>query len=236
MNEAPTIKVIAFDADDTLWINEPFFREAEASFCSMLEDFMPYHSIHQELYRTEIANIELYGYGIKSFMLSMIQTAANVTSNMADISIINKIMDIGHEMMNKPVELLDGVKEVIETFYGNYMLVVATKGDLVDQERKLSKSGLEHYFHHIEIMSEKRTANYQKLMKHLDCKPEEFLMIGNSIKSDVLPVIDVGGNAIHLPYHITWDHEVVKHHIDEGSFITLSSIREMPELPFFRKM
>ncbi|MFZ1791028.1 MAG: HAD hydrolase-like protein, partial [Saprospiraceae bacterium] len=124
--------------------------------------------------------------------------------------------------------------EVIEELHGRYKLVVATKGDLVDQERKLAKSGLDHYFHHIEIMSEKRAGNYQKLIKHLDCHPSEFLMIGNSIKSDVLPVIDLGGNAIHIPFHTTWEHEVVKHHIDEDSFISLQSVREILDLPFIK--
>jgi putative hydrolase of the HAD superfamily len=228
------LKVIAFDADDTLWINETFFREAETSFCNLLEDFMPHHNVNQELYRIEVGNIDLYGYGIKSFMLSMIQTASVVTENKVDFSIVDKIMEIGHDMMNKPVELLDGVQEVIEALHGRYKLVVATKGDLVDQERKLAKSGLDHYFHHIEIMSEKRAANYQKLIKHLDCHPSEFLMIGNSIKSDVLPVIDLGGNAIHIPFHTTWEHEVVKHHIDEDSFISLQSVREILDLPFIK--
>lgn len=228
------LKVIAFDADDTLWVNETFFREAETSFCNLLEDFMPHHSVNQELYRIEVGNIELYGYGIKAFMLSMIQTASVITENKVDFSIVDKIMEIGHDMMNKPVELLDGVQEVIEELHGRYKLVVATKGDLVDQERKLAKSGLDHYFHHIEIMSEKRTANYQKLIKHLDCHPSEFLMIGNSIKSDVLPVIDLGGNAIHIPFHTTWEHEVVKHHIDEDSFISLQSVREILDLPFIK--
>ncbi len=228
------LKVIAFDADDTLWVNETFFREAETSFCNLLEDFMPHHSVNQELYRIEVGNIELYGYGIKAFMLSMIQTASVITENKVDFSIVDKIMEIGHDMMNKPVELLDGVQEVIEELHGRYKLVVATKGDLVDQERKLAKSGLDHYFHHIEIMSEKRSANYQKLIKQLDCHPSEFLIICNSIKSDVLPVIVLGGNAIHIPFHTTWEHEVVKHHIDEDSFISLQSVREILDLPFIK--
>ncbi|HMS70289.1 MAG TPA: HAD hydrolase-like protein, partial [Saprospiraceae bacterium] len=141
------LKVIAFDADDTLWVNETFFREAETSFCNLLEDFMPHHSVNQELYRIEVGNIDLYGYGIKAFMLSMIQTASVITENKVDFSIVDKIMEIGHDMMNKPVELLDGVQEVIEELHGRYTLVVATKGDLVDQERKLAKSGLDHFFH-----------------------------------------------------------------------------------------
>jgi putative hydrolase of the HAD superfamily len=150
-----SIKVIAFDADDTLWVNEPFFREAEEKFASLLEDFMPQHTIMKELYRTEIENLKLYGYGIKGFMLSMIETALRVTDHKMPITIIDKVIRIGQEMLEKPVELLPGVEEVLASLNGDYRIVLATKGDLVDQERKLKKSGLEKHFHHIEIMSEK---------------------------------------------------------------------------------
>ncbi|WP_373397896.1 HAD family hydrolase [Algoriphagus halophilus] len=150
------IKVIAFDADDTLWVNEPFFREAEEKFTEMLEDFMPQHSSLKELYHTEIENINIYGYGIKGFMLSMIETAIRVSEKNIPLTMIERIMDIGKEMMGKPVEMLPEVEQVLKELSSDYRLVMATKGDLVDQERKLKKSGLEAYFHHIEIMSEKR--------------------------------------------------------------------------------
>nr|HAD53201.1 HAD family hydrolase [Algoriphagus sp.] len=147
------IKVIAFDADDTLWLNEPFFREAEEKFASLLEDFMPEHAIIKELYRTEIENLQLYGYGIKGFMLSMIETAMKISEHKMPILLIEKVIKIGREMLEKPVELLPGVEEVLKSLNGDYRIVLATKGDLLDQERKLKKSGLEKYFHHIEIMS-----------------------------------------------------------------------------------
>jgi putative hydrolase of the HAD superfamily len=146
------IKVIAFDADDTLWLNEPFFREAEEKFASLLEDFMPEHAIIKELYRTEIENLQLYGYGIKGFMLSMIETAMKISEHKMPILLIEKVIKIGREMLEKPVELLPGVEEVLKSLNGDYRIVLATKGDLLDQERKLKKSGLEKYFHHIEIM------------------------------------------------------------------------------------
>jgi len=225
------ITVIAFDADDTLWVNEPYFRETEEQFAGLLEDFMPRHGILSELYKTEIANLPLYGYGIKGFMLSMIETAMRITSGKIDPIMVSKAIELGQEMLNKPVELLDGVEEVLKALHGKYKLVVATKGDLLDQQRKLTKSGLDHYFHHIEIMSDKQEKDYQKLIKHLDCKPEEFLMLGNSLKSDVLPVLNIGGHAVHIPYHTTWIHESIDHTIEHPNFYQMESLAEvLPKL------
>ena len=183
------IKVIAFDADDTLWINEPYFQETEKKFCALLEDYLPHHTIMQELFKTEMQTLSLYGYGIKGFVLSMIETALRVSNNNVSLDIIEKIIQYGKDQMEHPIEMLDGMEEALHSLKKKYRLVVATKGDLVDQERKLKKSGLEHYFHHIEIMSEKQEADYSKLIKHLDINPDEFLMIGNSLKSDVMPVL-----------------------------------------------
>jgi len=225
------ITVIAFDADDTLWVNEPYFRETEEQFAGLLEDFMPHHSILAELYKTEIANLPLYGYGIKGFVLSMIETVLRITEGKIDPIVISKAITLGQEMLNKPVELLDGVEEVLKALHGKYRLVVATKGDLLDQQRKLTKSGLDHYFHHIEIMSDKQEKDYQKLIKHLDCKPEEFLMLGNSLKSDVLPVLNIGGHAVHIPFHTTWVHESIDHKIEHVNFYQMESLAEvLPKL------
>ena len=221
------IKVIAFDADDTLWVNEPFFREAEEEFASLMEGFMPRHSSIKELYLTEIGNLGLYGYGIKGFMLSMIQTALRISEHKIPVKAIDKILEIGYEMMQKPVELLPGVEEVLVELQDDYRLVMATKGDLVDQEKKLKKSGLDHYFHHIEIMSEKKVADFAKLVRHLDVNPEEFLMMGNSLKSDVLPVLELGGHAIHIPYHITWEHERIEHEVEHDNFYQAENIIEV---------
>lgn len=221
------ISVIAFDADDTLWVNEPYFRETEDKFAALLEDFMPRHSLIVELYKTEIANLSLYGFGIKGFMLSMIETALRVTMGKNDPKVVEMIIELGQEMLNKPVELLDGVEEVLKALHGKYKLVVATKGDLLDQQRKLTKSGLDHYFHHIEIMSDKQEKDYQKLLKHLDCNPESFLMLGNSLKSDVLPVLNIGGHAVHIPYHTTWVHESIDHTIEHPNFYEMESLSEV---------
>ena len=224
------IRVIAFDADDTLWINEPFFRESEERFAALLEDYLPQHSILKELYRTEIDNLTLYGYGIKGFMLSMVETALRITDQKNPFGMMEKILEIGKEMIAKPVELIDGVEAVLKELNGDYRMVMATKGDLVDQERKLKKSGLEKHFHHIEIMSDKQVADFSKLIHHLDVAPAEFMMIGNSLKSDILPVLQLGGHAIHIPYHITWEHEQIDHEIHHERFYQALSIREVADL------
>lgn len=221
------LKVIAFDADDTLWHNEAFFQEAERKFCALLENYLPQHTVARELLQTEIKNIELYGYGIKAFMLSMIETAISITDKRVSNDDIEKMIGYGRELLAKPVEILDGVEEVLQTVKGKYRLVMATKGDLLDQERKLKKSGLEKYFHHIEIMSEKKEADFQKLIRHLDIHPSEFAMIGNSLKSDVLPVLNLGGVGFHVPYHITWAHERVDSKIENERFHQLETIHDL---------
>lgn len=212
------IKVIAFDADDTLWVNEPYFRETEDKFCALLEDYMPLHSLQQELFKTEMQNLALYGYGIKGFMLSMVETALRVSNNTVSNVVMDRILGFGKDLLGRPIELLEGIEGVLHALKPHYRLVVATKGDLLDQERKLKKSGLESYFHHIEIMSDKQVADYEKLIRHLDIQPSEFLMIGNSLKSDVLPVLQLGGHGIHIPYHTTWEHEKIDHHIEHENF------------------
>ena len=221
------IKVIAFDADDTLWVNEPYFRETEQEFCNLLKDYLPEDSINSELLKTEIENISIYGYGIKGFMLSMIETVSKISNNSADIELINKIIALGKGMLNKPVEVLDGVDTLLKKLNGDYKVVMATKGDLLDQERKLIKSGLEKHFHHIEVMSDKKGADYKKLLKHLDCNPEHFLMVGNSVKSDIIPVLEIGAKAIHVPFHTTWSHEEVNENLDRFNFLKVENISEI---------
>ncbi len=221
------ITTIAFDADDTLWINEPYFQEAEKEFCMLLEDYLPQHSVSQELFTTEMQNLHLYGYGVKGFMLCMIETITRVSNNTASLELVNKAIHLGQELLQKPIELLDGVTETLESLKGKYRLVVATKGDLLDQERKLKNSGLQDYFHHIEIMSDKKEHDYKKLLKHLDCQPENFLMLGNSIKSDILPVLEIGGYAAHIPYHVTWNHEQHDVNLEHPNFMELKSIDEI---------
>lgn len=224
---AMPLKVIAFDADDTLWVNEPYFQETEHRFCALLEDYLPQHTTARELLQVEIQNLSLYGYGIKGFMLSMIETALKVSENTISVEVIGKILDFGKDLLDRPIELLEGVEEVLLTLKPHYRLVVATKGDLLDQERKLKNSGINHHFHHIEIMSDKQEQDYLNLVRHLDIAPADFMMIGNSLKSDVLPVLQIGGHGVHIPYHTTWAHEQVPHTIDHANFRQLNHISEV---------
>ncbi|MCU0419491.1 MAG: HAD family hydrolase [Cyclobacteriaceae bacterium] len=221
------VKVVAFDADDTLWHNETFFREAEEKFAALFENFSPAHTVTRELLATEIKNLEWYGYGIKGFMLSMVETALRITHGAIKPEVIRHILDIGTDLLQKPVNVMPDAPLVLQTLQAHYKLVLATKGDLLDQERKLRKSGLEKYFHHIEIMSDKKEADYQKLLRHLDIRPAELLMVGNSVKSDVLPVLALGGQAIHIPYHITWAHEHAEPVIDQAGFVKAEKIRDL---------
>lgn len=224
------LKVIAFDADDTLWVNEPYFKEVEDQFCLLMEDYLPGHATAKELFQTETSNLALYGYGVKGFTLSMIETALRISNHTIDVKAIDQIIGYGKALLQKPIELLDGIETVLQELQPHYRLVVATKGDLLDQERKLKRSGIEHYFHHIEIMSEKAVSDYAALIRHLDIEPEQFLMIGNSLKSDVLPVLEAGGHAIHIPYHTTWAHEMVAHHVVHERFRTVKQAQELAEL------
>lgn len=221
------IKVIAFDADDTLWVNEPYFQEVEEKFCELMAPYLSRHSLSQELFKTEIDNLKLYGYGIKGYILSMIEAALTISNNTISNEVIGKIIQYGKELLEKPIELLDGVEEILETLHPKYKIVVATKGDLLDQRRKLHKSGLGKYFHHIEVMSDKQQKDYTDLVERLEIHPSEFLMIGNSLKSDVLPVLEIGGHAIHIPFHTTWAHEKIDHNVEHENFRDFEKILDV---------
>jgi putative hydrolase of the HAD superfamily len=221
------LKVIAFDADDTLFVNEPYFQETEHKFCALMEDYLSHQGLSQELFRVEIANLDLYGYGIKGYILSMIEAAMRISNNTISMEIIEKIIIYGKELLQKPIELLDGVEETLKALQGKYKLIVATKGDLKDQQSKLHRSGLGHYFHHIEVMADKQEINYQKLLKRLEIEPHEFFMIGNSLKSDVLPVLAIGGYAVHIPFHTTWEHEKISHKVEHPNFKTLEKVTDV---------
>ncbi len=201
------IKVIGFDADDTLWVNEPYYREAEEQFVQLVS-----------------------AYGVKAFMLSLVECAITLTRDEVTSETIKKIIGIGKGMLQRPIELLDEVKLVLEELAPNYRLIVATKGDLLDQERKMKRSSVSYYFHHIEVMSDKKEQHYIQLLHHLDIKPCEFLMIGNSIKSDIIPPLTLGAWAIHVPYHTTWAHEEVEMDPVSNQFFRVDHIIEILEL------
>ena len=224
------IKVIAFDADDTLWVNEPYFRNAEEEFCELLKDYMPEEESHKILFEIEMKNLPIYGYGIKPFALSLIEAAIKVSNQEIPISVVSQLIVVAKRMLHMPIELIDDIELTLKELSKKYRLVMATKGDLLDQERKLIKSGLERYFHHIEVMSDKTPKQYKKLIKQLDINPTEFLMIGNSMKSDILPVLDVGAFAIHIPFHTTWEHEKVSEKVIHSNFRELSEASQLMDL------
>ena len=224
------LKVIAFDADDTLFVNEPYFQETEQKFCALMGDYLSNQGLSQELFKTEIANLDLYGYGIKGYILSMIEAAMKISNNTISLEIIEKIIVYGKELLQKPIELLDGVEETLKELKGKYKLIVATKGDLKDQQSKLHRSGLGHYFHHIEVMADKQELNYHKLLTRLEIQPSEFFMIGNSLKSDVLPVLGIGGYAVHIPFHTTWEHEKINHKVEHPNFYSFDKITDVLDL------
>jgi len=223
-----TVKVIGFDADDTLWINESYFRETEQAFARLFSDVISEKECMDKLYNKEVENLGTFGYGIKNFIISMIETAISITNEQVDNQTIAHIIGLGRQMAQHPVVLLDKVADVLEHLFPKYRLILVTKGDLMEQERKLALSGLEPYFHHIEIMSEKHEENYRKLINHLDIKPNEFLMIGNSIKSDIIPPLNLGCYAIHVPYETTWLHEIVHDpDLDQNRFAEVKSLHEI---------
>jgi putative hydrolase of the HAD superfamily len=223
------VKVIGFDADDTLWVNETYFRHAEERFAESLEGYETKNKIDQELFKMEIKNLELYGYGIKGFMLSMIESALELSDNNISQATLLELLNLGKEMIAHPVELLDGVEEVLESLQGRYRLIVLTKGDLLDQERKLSKSNLSTYFHHVEVLSDKKERNYKDLLNHLEISTNEFLMIGNSLKSDVLPLVNIGAKAVHVPFHTTWKHEEIEEPKEKKGYLTVQKLVDVLE-------
>lgn len=223
----PHIKVIGFDADDTLWLNEVHYRNVEKQFVELMEPWLTDREVRKELFKSEMETLGLYGFGAKSFTLSMISTAINVSNGQVGSEIIKYIIELGRQLIDAPLELLDNVADVLAQLHLDYKLIVATKGDLLDQERKLQNSNLEQYFHHVEIMSDKNPASYAKLVRHLDIDPGAFLMIGNSLKSDVIPVLEIGSDAIHIPYHTTWEHERVPDSVKIQPYTTLDSFHDL---------
>lgn len=224
------IKVIAFDADDTLWLNETYYKEAEKLFCKLLENYLPEEKVSEELYKTEVNNMQLYGYGAKAFTLSIIETALRISNMNISGEIIYSLLQNGKTLIDKPIELLEDIEYLLLNLKSRYTLVLATKGDLLDQQRKLNNSGLLQYFHHVEIMHDKNKAEYQKLINRLNIKAEEFLMVGNSLKSDILPVLDIGGLGVYIPFHTTWQHETIENDSSSNTYYTINKLIELLDI------
>jgi putative hydrolase of the HAD superfamily len=224
------IKVIGFDADDTLWVNEPYYREVEEAFIELIKPYETERDIAVEVFNTEMSNLSVYGYGIKSFVLSLVQCALEITDGRVNSKTIGEILQLGKDMLARPIELLEDVKPLLEQLSGNFKLIVATKGDLFDQEKKMKRSSIASFFHHIEVMSDKKEQNYIQLLQHLDIDPCEFIMIGNSMKSDIIPTLNLGSYAIHVPFHTTWAHEEVDEDPVNRKFFRVKSLTEVEEI------
>ena len=201
--------VVALDADDTLWHNEPLFQATQERFRQLLSRYHDPAWIDARLYETETRNLRHFGYGIKGFVLSMVETAIELSEGRAGGTEIAEILSWGRAMVDAPVELLDGVRDTVERLAPRHRLLLLTKGDLFDQESKLARSGLGEYFSAVEIVSEKDARTYGAVMARHRVDPARFLMVGNSLRSDVVPVLEAGGAAVHIPYSVTWAHEMV---------------------------
>ena len=223
--------VIGFDADDTLWHNESIFEKTHERYRALLAQYHDAATVDRTLLATEMRNLELYGYGVKGFTLSAIETAIELTAGKIRADEIRHLIALGQDMLAHPVELLDGVVETLTGLTGAHRLLVITKGDLRDQERKLAKSGLGEHFERVEILSEKDASTYAAIFRRHAIDPARFLMVGNSLKSDILPVLELGGAGAYVPYHLTWAAERVEHapHA-EGRFFRLKNLRELPDV------
>lgn len=223
------ITTVGLDADDTLWHNETIFRLTHARFVDLLDDHGDAETIETRLADVERRNLRLYGYGVKGFTLSMIETAMELCEGGAPPEVVREILAAGREMLAHPVETLPDVNEVVAELSEKYRLVLITKGDLLDQERKLAASGLGERFSAVEIVSEKDRATYDRVFARHGTGPAEAVMAGNSMKSDVVPAIEAGAFGVHIPYHVTWAHELADAPEGHPRYVSLSRIGELPD-------
>ncbi len=226
MTRGEQFDTIGFDADDTLWRSEDYFTVAEQFFVEAVSPYAPDGiDVLDALHATEIDNVPISGYGVKAYGLSMVQAAVTATGGRIPSSVIGELVDHAHEMLMHPVELLDGVPETLAAVGRSHRLVLITKGDLVHQLRKVRTSGLAHHFEHIRVVLEKDVATYAEMLDEWGVDAHRFLMVGNSVKSDMLPILELGGQGVHVPYHVTWSHELVLDHA--GGFTELAAIGEL---------
>jgi putative hydrolase of the HAD superfamily len=219
--------LIAFDADDTLWQSEDSFNRAELAFFKLVGPHCPVGvDVEEALRAVERADLSVSGYGVKAFTISMVRAAISASNRTVPVEVIEQLVEIGQHMLIEPVHVLDHVPEVLAAVGAEKRIVMITKGDLVHQTRKVTTSGLEHHFSEIEILLEKDPITYAKIFRRLGVEPDRVLMIGNSVKSDILPVLALGGHAVHIPYHMTWELERVDEHDEE--FVELASLSELP--------
>lgn len=226
----PAFDTIAFDADDTLWHSERYYANTQAEFAKLLAHYRDESYIHAHLYEVESRNIQHFGYGVKGFALSMIESAVELTDGRVSGDDIKTIINLARDMLNADIELLNGVSETITQLAAHHRLMVITKGDLLDQEKKIQRSGLGKYFHRIEIVSEKTRESYARLLAEHSIAPQRFFMVGNSLRSDILPILELGGSAAYIPYEITWLHETAEAPVGHAGFHQLEHVGQLPAL------
>ncbi|HIR83223.1 MAG TPA: HAD family hydrolase [Candidatus Cryptobacteroides pullicola] len=228
-NIAERIKVVVFDADDTLWANQPYFDEAEDRYSSLLSDYGEAEYIKGELFSTEMRNMDELGFGATAFTLSMIETALRIGGESLPVSAISDIYAIGRSLLRIPATPLEGVEDTLQKLSAShrFRLVVLTKGNLLDQERKLERSGLGRYFDHVEIVSDKNEKTYSDFVSFLGVEASEMMMVGNSFKSDIAPVLAIGGYGAYIPFHTTWQHERAEEYA-HPRLIRLDSLGQLP--------
>jgi putative hydrolase of the HAD superfamily len=224
------LPVVAFDGDDTLWHNESIFSTTQEKYRELLRNYVVDGDLDRRLFDTETRNLRLFGYGVKGFTLSMIETAIEVSGGRISGSAIQNILDQGKAMIDHPVELLEGARASIERLSDEYQVMLITKGDLFDQEGKIARSGLADLFWKVEIVSEKDEQTYRRILTTYGIDPSDFIMVGNSVRSDILPVLAIGGRAVHVPYHLTWAHERAEIEPSVDSAWVIESIGQLPEL------
>lgn len=226
---AQNLSTIAFDADDTLWQNEQFFRLTQDKFANLLAEYTDKDTLHDRLLRAERKNLGHYGYGVKGFVLSMIETAIDVTNGQIPNSVISDLLDAGRDMLEHPIELLPDVETTLTTLSHDFRLIVITKGDLLDQERKIAQSGLGDLFDAVDIVSDKTSGVYTQIFDRFD-GASRSMMVGNSLKSDVIPALNSGGWGVHVPHEFTWALETADMPTNDARYHTLQTLGDLPDL------
>jgi len=224
------IDTVAFDADDTLWHNEHLFQDTQKALEAIVGRYRPGEDIHDALFAVEMRNLALFGYGIKGFTLSMVEAAVQLTEQRISAAEIHEIVELGKTMMEAPVELLDGVEETLALVTGRYRVILITKGDIVDQSSKIERSGLGDHFEQVEIVPRKDAGTYRTIFERHGIDPARSVMVGNSMPSDILPVLELGGHGVHVPYALLWAHEAHDEDPEHERFHRLERLSELPGL------
>jgi len=224
------IEVIGFDGDDTLWHNEPLFQAAQDQFVELLAHYHDRAWMREQLYQTEMHNLDHFGYGIKAFALSMIETAVELTEGRVTGQEVRALIEVAKGMLNAETRLLDGAAEAVARLAENYRLMLITKGDLLDQEGKIRRSGLGDCFRDIEVVSGKSREAYEQVLRKHKLSAPRFLMVGNSLRSDIWPVLELGGRAVWIPYAVEWAHEAAEEPAGREGYYRVTRIDELPEL------